>query len=442
MRAGIRTHNTCPLGAQVVTPTEVSVTWRNVDVSSEPIGHSVRTTLESPVTSRQTKRMPGNVLVVDDSAVSRQLLKRVLRRRGHVVFTAADGTEAVTLLEQHAIDVVVTDLQMTALDGHGLIQHVRGRPSLDDLAVIIFTGDDSPDALARARQSGATDVIVKGTDMRRLVDQVDRIATEARVSCPPPARDPGPPSTAPSSLQIALESGRCFAPLLFTELAQHRIGLKEQAILDVGTGIGTLARALAERGANVTAVDAHEHRFEAARALDRAAAVHVDYHLGRAEELPFAVDAFETVVTRDCFGRFDQKRACREFVRVLRPGGSLAVVRHSGIARTRDVVALTSQYLEAHGARYLGSVDNGISPAWLDVVLDSGFGDLRTFSFDHQATFSIDGWVTYALRHSDLGGQTKQSLFDGLLEHCSSHLTQPTCTVHRRTWTLVAKSPT
>lgn len=387
--------------------------------------------------------MPGKVLVVDDSAVSRQLLKRVLRRKGHVVFTASDGIDASRALERHAIDVVITDLQMASLDGHGLIQEVRKRPSFRDVAFIIFTGDDHPESLERARRSGAVDVVVKGTDMNHLVGLVDRIASEGRVSCPPAAKHG--PSIAPHPVDAQTrdddEAGRRLPARLFTELAQRRVGLPEQRVLDVGTGMGALARGLSAKGADVTAVDKRDDRFERARALDRANAVHVQYEMARAEQLPFGVDTFDALTTRHCFTRFDQRRACREFVRVLRPGGVFALVQNGCVALAHNVVKVTADYMARAGSAFLLGTGSGLNPDWLEPLHEAGFTALETFSFDHAVSFGSSGWANYTLRHSVHGATDPESLGTGLKAHLAEHFGEGPLHIHRRTWAVIAKSP-
>ena len=67
------------------------------------------------------------ILLVEDDVVTRYAFARLLRVAGHEVVEAADGNEALTLLDRHPIELVVTDLQMPALDGFSLISRVRNR---------------------------------------------------------------------------------------------------------------------------------------------------------------------------------------------------------------------------------------------------------------------------------------------------------------------------
>lgn len=98
------------------------------------------------------------------------------------------------------------------------------------------------------------------------------------------------------------------------------------AVLDVGCGDGSLAVALAQRGASVAAVDVSPVMIEAARQRASEAAVRVDLHVAGAHELPFADASFDVVVavTMLCFVA-DARPVYREIARVLKPGGRLII---------------------------------------------------------------------------------------------------------------------
>ncbi|QQR79504.1 MAG: response regulator [Deltaproteobacteria bacterium] len=82
------------------------------------------------------------VLVVDDDAVQRALLARILDISGYHVLTAANGREALTILKQKSVEVIVTDVDMPEMSGIELVREVKEHPVLGAplLGVVILSG--------------------------------------------------------------------------------------------------------------------------------------------------------------------------------------------------------------------------------------------------------------------------------------------------------------
>jgi CheY-like chemotaxis protein len=115
--------------------------------------------------ARQASRTPSGslrVLVVDDSAAARVHIRSVLAGLGlrHIV-EAADGAEAVTLLEKQTYDLVVTDYTMPRLDGRALIDFIRHRSSTPSIPVIVVTTETDPARLEAVRQLGVSAICDK-----------------------------------------------------------------------------------------------------------------------------------------------------------------------------------------------------------------------------------------------------------------------------------------
>lgn len=68
---------------------------------------------------------PQIILVVDDDKMNREIEQFYLERNGYTVFPAASGAEALTLLEQHPIHLVLTDFNMPGMKGDELAKHIQ-----------------------------------------------------------------------------------------------------------------------------------------------------------------------------------------------------------------------------------------------------------------------------------------------------------------------------
>ncbi len=106
------------------------------------------------------------VLVIDDDATMRDLLRRVLEREGFAVATAASGSEGLVLAEQLKPDAITLDVMMPSMDGWTLLPKLKEHPELADTPVIMVTMVDES---ARGYALGADDYLVKPIDRKQLV---------------------------------------------------------------------------------------------------------------------------------------------------------------------------------------------------------------------------------------------------------------------------------
>src|SRR5438270_3049517 len=79
------------------------------------------------------------ILIVDDIPLNLKLLRAVLEAEGHDVLDAADGVDALTVLEREPVDAVISDILMPRMDGYRLCYEVRRSAKLGRLPFIIYT---------------------------------------------------------------------------------------------------------------------------------------------------------------------------------------------------------------------------------------------------------------------------------------------------------------
>lgn len=105
---------------------------------------------------------PPQVLVVDDDRVVRLMVRSALEKNGLRVREAADGGEALEWLRGGArVDLVVTDLEMPALDGFGLLAALRAEAATAEVPVIMITSDRRPESRERALAMGVEHFVPK-----------------------------------------------------------------------------------------------------------------------------------------------------------------------------------------------------------------------------------------------------------------------------------------
>ena len=116
------------------------------------------------------------VLVVDDDDSIRDIIDMALSDEGYEVRTAADGSSALTLLQQWQPDVILLDMRMPGTDGWAFADAYRQRPEPRP-AIIVLTA--AGDASTWAGEIEAEDVLAKPFDLEDLLDIVGRYAASS-----------------------------------------------------------------------------------------------------------------------------------------------------------------------------------------------------------------------------------------------------------------------
>lgn len=129
--------------------------------------------------SPSTERLASEVLVVDDEAVVRDLMTRLLTRDADLlVTTAADAEEALAQLKDRRFDVLITDKNLPELGGVELIAEARKlQPNLESM---LMTGYPSAESIIGAFAAGASDYLVKPFDKIQIVRAKVRAALNRR----------------------------------------------------------------------------------------------------------------------------------------------------------------------------------------------------------------------------------------------------------------------
>lgn len=137
---------------------------------------------------------------MDDSAVVRQALSRILERAGMLVATAADPIIAMEKMKRERPDAIVLDIEMPRMDGLTFLRHIMAEPA--PVPVLVCSGLAGPgtDVALRALEEGAVDIVVKPrlgvkgflAESTGLLVEAVRGALQARVPSRGPA--PGPPA--------------------------------------------------------------------------------------------------------------------------------------------------------------------------------------------------------------------------------------------------------
>jgi adenylate cyclase len=121
------------------------------------------------------------ILVVDDDAVSRTMLTRLLEQEGHRVDTASDGRQALERLHADPFDVALLDVLMPELDGYEVLHHMKDDEVLRHVPVLMITALDDVGSAVRCIEMGADDYLPKPFDPVVLHARIKASLTKKRL---------------------------------------------------------------------------------------------------------------------------------------------------------------------------------------------------------------------------------------------------------------------
>ena len=207
-----------------------------------------------------------------------------------------------------------------------------------------------------------------------------------------------------------------FLPALFQawpeRVADAALIQTGQKVLDIACGTGVLARYVADRvgsDGSVTGLDLNEGML----AVAKRKAPHIEWRTGAAESLSFDTASFDAVVSQ--FGLMffeDRVGAIKEMLRVLRPGGCLAIAVWASLEDTPGYAAITSLLQRLFGNQVADALRApyvlGDPKVLRDLFARAGVADAQITTHEGMARFpSISSWV-----HTDIKGWTLADMID------------------------------
>jgi two-component system, chemotaxis family, chemotaxis protein CheY len=127
--------------------------------------------------------MSYNILIVDDSTPMRAVIKKVVRASGFDIgmfFEAANGTEALTVLDANWLDLVLTDYNMPDMDGLELLKKIKLDDITKNIPVVMVTTEGSSQRVDRFMEAGAAAYIKKPFTPEAIRQTLNNILGETK----------------------------------------------------------------------------------------------------------------------------------------------------------------------------------------------------------------------------------------------------------------------
>ena len=115
------------------------------------------------------------ILTVDDSASIRQMVSFTLTKAGYQVTEAVDGKDGLSKAGTKKVDLIITDLNMPAMDGIQMITEVRKLPGYGFTPILMLTTESQAEKKDAGRKAGATGWIVKPFNADQLIAVVQKL---------------------------------------------------------------------------------------------------------------------------------------------------------------------------------------------------------------------------------------------------------------------------
>jgi len=117
----------------------------------------------------------NKILIAEDNAVNRELLRELLEMRGYAVVEACDGEEALRMIDETQPDLVLLDIGMPVLDGFALARKIRENPRLSSLPVVAVTAYAMQGDREKILNSQFDGYLSKPVNSRFLTEELDRL---------------------------------------------------------------------------------------------------------------------------------------------------------------------------------------------------------------------------------------------------------------------------
>lgn len=119
---------------------------------------------------------PMRILVVDDDATNRLVVRLLMEKRGHEIVEAESGQTALQALSDEAIDLVLMDLSMPGMDGFETVQRYRSSTThLPQIPIFALTAHNTPDYRARSIAAGMNGLIGKPLNVASIDHAIELI---------------------------------------------------------------------------------------------------------------------------------------------------------------------------------------------------------------------------------------------------------------------------
>ncbi|MDQ0781202.1 response regulator [Chryseobacterium sp. W4I1] len=120
--------------------------------------------------------MNKKILIVDDDPRNIFALKLTLKSRGYQIVSCTMAQEAIQVLKENTVDIILMDMMMPEMDGYEAVKIIRNTPGMSQIPVIAVTAQAMPEDRQKCLDAGAQDYVSKPIDVDQLVTAIEKLS--------------------------------------------------------------------------------------------------------------------------------------------------------------------------------------------------------------------------------------------------------------------------
>ena len=136
-------------------------------------------------TGLPNRRLSGEILLVEDNSINQQVAQEILENMGLFVQVASNGKTALSALEEHTFDLIITDIQMPEMDGFELTRIIRNHEKFHSIPILAMTAHAMEKDRKKCLSVGMNDHISKPIDSEKLLNTLSYWLNSHKLLVPP-----------------------------------------------------------------------------------------------------------------------------------------------------------------------------------------------------------------------------------------------------------------
>ena len=182
-----------------------------------------------------------------------------------------------------------------------------------------------------------------------------------------------------------------YPDVFYEKIVQMGLCVKNQNVLDLGTGTGVLLRNMYKYGADFIGADASENQIIQARQLSEAAGMDIEYVIAPAEEIEFPDSTFDVVTACQCFMYFNKEIVLPKIHRMLKNNGCFCILFMAWLPDESEIAKCSEELVLKYNPAWTGGGMQRYKvekPEWLEDLYECD----RAEAFDLKVSFTRDTW--------------------------------------------------